>query len=205
MSLRPSYPEPTFSGISNLSDVRLTEVQAKLQSTSAAQLRASIQQKFGAEHNDGLLVCSVSTEVVVTDAADDSPVYTVALTIAAAFDVLPGAKLSKTNLKLFATTHGLKAIQPYVRETLQSLTVRAGLPAFILPPEHAATMRESTPTVRPGKGTSTAKKIATAKSTIASKRHPATAQVAKGKRTGGQVLKKRASGDTAQRKGTTNR
>lgn len=120
----------------SLRDVRQVSVTGKLIQLADGPLTADVQQTYGWNRSDGVLLCEASCALTVSEDAGEgagpAPVFTAAVTFVAIYEELTELDLPDEAFEAFTAISASHSLHPYLREALQSLTVRAGLPAFVL-------------------------------------------------------------------------
>jgi hypothetical protein len=135
------YQQDEFQEIGQISDIRQVEVESHLHQLGATHFNAQVEQTYGHQIVEGGLICSAQTSVVITEANDGTHVFDAKVSFSAIFVLLGEVNLSQDELNMFSGMYGVEALHPYIRESLQNLTVRAGLPAFVLPPLEVGSLR----------------------------------------------------------------
>lgn len=163
-----SIPEDVgFEGIGPLFDIRQVSVEAKLHKVAGPALNADVQQNYGSNVEGEALLCHSSCTVAITDPIDGSSVFTATVAYMAAFQLLSSAALDDRVLEDFTLARVVGILEPFVRESIQSLTTKSGLPAFVLPVQamNVVEHRETPPTPPPKKSPAAqgAKKVKAAK------------------------------------------
>ncbi|WP_417746326.1 hypothetical protein [Rosistilla oblonga] len=114
-------------------DVKVNAVSAKKlssQVSEASEVTVEFQCKTIAE--DSLVRVTVNAEVYVTDDADQR-----FLEVISEHELLystpPNEYFAENNLEAFGTLNGMYNLWPYLRELVQSMTIRIGMPPLTLP------------------------------------------------------------------------
>jgi len=156
-------PKFAFDRIGPLVEVRQVTVEAKLHRTAGPFLDANVHQESGWTIEIGYLVCTSDCKVEISQTVDGDPVFSGRVVYAAVYQIIKGKKPTEASLRKFMEQEVIATLEPYVRESFQSLTLKSGLPPFILP--HNGSLRDvnvatakSHPT--PSRSSSQTKKLA---------------------------------------------
>jgi preprotein translocase subunit SecB len=118
----------------NLLDVRLTRASAVvLGAHTEGHLHADIENTYNWVLEVVTLVCEVGCEVRIRMEADTDALFECNAAFAAFYQLPDGFEADEDEYEAFASTSATFSLHPYLREMVQSLTMRAGLPPFALP------------------------------------------------------------------------
>jgi preprotein translocase subunit SecB len=116
-----------------LFDVRQLEVAATLHRATTEPLNANVGHNLRWSRAESVLVCQLTFQIDIADSVSGEEVFEGRLTIVGAF-LLHEPCDDDDACDAFARTSGQMMLFPYAREAVQNLTVRAGLPPYMLAP-----------------------------------------------------------------------
>lgn len=115
-----------------LLDVRLRKVRGELESSSP---RSPIQLEIGVEPSvvqvDDLVIYEIEYEIRSTD-ADENSALTALIGLSLVYRLEAGFEPKSEDLAAFGRVSVLYTAHPYLREILQSMASRMGLPSLVL-------------------------------------------------------------------------
>lgn len=117
----------------SLLDIRLLAVSATLKRVSEAQLHLTTQYTFNWKVEEELLLCEVGCDIQVSERESHEEVFTAEVVYGCGFSLSEAEELTDESYDEFAKVNATMCLHPYIRETIQSLTSRAGLPPLVLP------------------------------------------------------------------------
>lgn len=115
-----------------LSDVVVTAVTAKRYGDLNGKIEPLLKDEYevvGREESKLKILCRHSLEA----ASDDQQVAEIHVDINLIYDLTAGEPINDTDLAAFANANGAYNSWPFIREMFNCLTLRLGLPGFILP------------------------------------------------------------------------
>jgi preprotein translocase subunit SecB len=136
-----SDPTRQFNLIGPLLEVRQVTVEAQLHKTAGPVLDANVHQDSGWTIEDGYLVCTADCKVEISQNVDGESVFTGRVVYAAVYQLVEKKNPTEASLRNFMEVEVIGTLEPYIRESLQSLTLKSGLPPFVLP--HYRSLGES--------------------------------------------------------------
>lgn len=120
-------------GVADLVDVRLRRLTFDLGSVPETaeknEVRADINIAF--DRQPGALVYELRCEVVAQPSIGE-PLFTADVVLSATYTLPEGVQIENEAVEAFGSVSVTFMLFPYLRELLQSLTTRAGLPALLL-------------------------------------------------------------------------
>ena len=117
-------------------DVRQVVVDAKLHRVTDAQLHADVEHTFDWRLEQNTLLCQAGCELKITERDTGEGVFDATVVYGCGFDLSDHENLAEEAYEDFARVNATLCMYPYIRETVQSLTSRAGLPPFVLATIH---------------------------------------------------------------------
>lgn len=84
--------------------------------------------------DESSLLCQLGCTLRITDQATSEPIMNASVTHIAVYLLGDGLQATDQEFGDFATVNAAFSLYPYLRESLQNLTVKGGLPPYILPP-----------------------------------------------------------------------
>lgn len=113
-------------------DVRQVAVAANLKRVTDAGLHAEVDHTFDWRLEDATLLCQVGCEVRITERESGDEVFDATVVYGCGFAISDLEGLGDAAYDEFARVNATLCLYPYIREAVQSLTSRAGLPPFVL-------------------------------------------------------------------------
>jgi preprotein translocase subunit SecB len=125
--------EATVQWVGDPVEVRQIGVQAQLHQFAYSALSAQVDQLIGWRLDDGFLVATLTGQITVTDPNAGALVFAAEVVFASIYPVLDKEAATEEVVVEFVGSVGASSMHPYLRESFQTLTIRAGLPAYVLP------------------------------------------------------------------------
>lgn len=113
-------------------DVRQVVVSATLQRVTDAPLHAEVEHTFDWRLEDSTLLCQAGCAVRITERDSGDAVFDADVVYGCGFAMSDLEGLDEAAYDEFARVNATLCLYPYIREAVQSLTSRAGLPPFVL-------------------------------------------------------------------------
>lgn len=113
-------------------DVRQVVVSATLQRVTDAPLHAEVDHTFDWRLEDTTLLCQSGCELRITERESGDAVFDATVVYGCGFSISEVDGLDEAAYEEFAKVNATLCLYPYLREAVQSLTSRAGLPPFVL-------------------------------------------------------------------------
>lgn len=180
-------------------DVRQVKVSADLKRVTDTPLHADVDHTFDWRLEGTTLLCQAGCEVRITERESGDEVFDATVVYGCGFAISDIEGLDDSAYEEFAKVNATLCLYPYIREAVQSLTSRAGLPPFVLGTFRVPVAVGASEPVREPQESSTSKATnssATVKKTPSTRRAPAkkgdTAKSSSAKRT------RAASGERAK-------
>ncbi len=120
------------SGKLRLADLRLRKLDAELfQPRPDPPLTLDLQVSPSFTRTDDLVVYNIEYEATGTT-TEGERAFNASIVLSLFYDVLPQQEVDNADLGAFGLVSVLLSAHPYLRELLQTLTARMGLPALVL-------------------------------------------------------------------------
>lgn len=113
-------------------DVRQVVVSATLKRVTDAALHAEVDHTFDWRLEDATLFCQAGCEVRITERESGDEVFDATVVYGCGFAISEVEGLDEAAYEEFAKVNATLCLYPYIREAVQSLSSRAGLPPFVL-------------------------------------------------------------------------
>lgn len=113
-------------------EIRQVSVRCELRKSEFKSLHANVETFLEWARESDLLHCQVSTGLKITDSEDPVEVLNANVTYRASYLLANHLDVTDDDLEAFTKVSATFSLHPYIREALQNLTVRAGLPPFTL-------------------------------------------------------------------------
>lgn len=113
-------------------DVRQVVVSATLKRVTDAALHAKVDHTFDWRLEDATLFCQAGCEVRITERESGDEVFDATVVYGCGFAISEVEGLDEAAYEEFARVNATLCLYPYIREAVQTLTSRAGLPPFVL-------------------------------------------------------------------------
>ena len=115
-----------------LSDIFVTEITAKRHGKLDGKLQPVLTDEYSIASQDEsnlVILCRHNLEA----ASADTPIAEIRIDLNLVYDLAAGDPIDEAEVSAFANANGAYNSWPFVREMFNSLTLRLGLPAFVLP------------------------------------------------------------------------
>lgn len=113
-------------------DVRQVKVSADLKRVTDTPLHADVDHTFDWRLEGTTLLCQAGCEVRITERESGDEVFDATVVYGCGFAISDIEGLDDSAYEEFAKVNATLCLYPYIREAVQSLTSRAGLPPFVL-------------------------------------------------------------------------
>lgn len=113
-------------------DVRQVVVSANLKRVTDSALHAEVDHTFDWRLDGTTLLCQAGCEVRITERESNDEVFDATVVYGCGFALSEIDGLEEAAYDDFARVNATLCLYPYIREAVQSLTSRAGLPPFVL-------------------------------------------------------------------------
>ena len=113
-------------------DVRQVKVSADLKRVTDAPLHADVDHTFDWRLEGTTLLCQAGCELRITERESGDEVFEATVVYGCGFAISDAEGLVDSAYDEFAKVNATLCLYPYIREAVQSLTSRAGLPPFVL-------------------------------------------------------------------------
>lgn len=174
----------------SIRDVRQVKVSADLKRVTDAPLQADVDYTFDWRLEGETLLCQAGCEVRISERESGDSVFDSTVVYGCGFDISDVEGLHEAAYEEFARVNATLCLYPYIREAVQSLTSRAGLPPFVLG-TFRVPVEVGAPAADPGEASRSAAKPA--KSSARPKKAPSAGSAGKAKKS------------AAAKRGTTSR
>ena len=136
MTESPLQQAARVGAVATIADVRQIATSARLHRIVEAPFDVDLELSYEWEPYEHALVCEVSCAVVVREEAalEDGPAFTAEVTVGGTFLLPADAIFTTEQFEAFAQINGTFSLYPYLREAVQMLTTRAGMPPLVLAP-----------------------------------------------------------------------
>ncbi|MGA8642464.1 hypothetical protein [Candidatus Binatus sp.] len=115
-----------------LTDIVVTAITAKRNGELSGKIEPQLSDRYeilAGEENKLKILCRHSLEA----ASADQPVAEIHVDLNLIYDLAAGDPINEADLVAFANANGAYNSWPFIREMFNCLTLRLGLPGFVLP------------------------------------------------------------------------
>lgn len=107
-------------------------VDCELHKSTFTSLSANVEMFLEWAPKGEIFHCQVTAKLSITDVNEPEEVLNASVTLRASYRLNNHLEVTDDDIEAFAKVSVTFSLHPYIRETLQNLTVRAGLPPFTL-------------------------------------------------------------------------
>lgn len=115
-----------------LNDVLVTEIKAKRYGKLDGELHPQLSDEYQVVSNENNKL-EILCRHHLGAASADTPIAELDIDLILVYDLAAGDALEDSDVNAFANANGAYNSWPFIREMFNSLSLRLGLPAFVLP------------------------------------------------------------------------